>query len=51
MVPLNSALGRHDDPARSLSFPEDRQWIGYGMNHWDLLNRLAVYQQIARWLA
>ena len=51
IVPVSSALGRHDDPARSLSFPEDRQWIGYGMNHWDLLNRPAVYQQIARWLA
>jgi hypothetical protein len=24
--------------------------IGYGMNHWDLLNKPAVYDQIARWL-
>lgn len=51
IVPVNSALGRHDDPARALAFPEGRQWIGDGMNHWDLLNRAAVYQQMARWLA
>ncbi len=50
IVPVNSALGHHDEPARSLSLPKTRQWIGYGMNHWDLLNRPAVYHQIARWL-
>jgi len=51
LVPVNSALGRHHEPGRSLSFAKSRQWIGYGMNHWDLLNRPAVYQQIVRWLA
>jgi hypothetical protein len=51
LVPVDSALGRHHEPGRSLSFAKDRQWIGYGMNHWDLLNRTAVYRQIARWLA
>jgi pimeloyl-ACP methyl ester carboxylesterase len=50
IVPLNSALGRHADPARALSFPESRRWIGYGMGHLDLLSRPEVYQQIARWL-
>lgn len=51
MVPLNSALGRHEDPRRTLSFAPSRQWVGYGMNHWDLLSRPAVYEQIRRWIA
>jgi hypothetical protein len=50
LVPVDSALGRHHEPGRSLSFAESNQWIGYGMNHWDLLNRPAVYEQIVRWL-
>ncbi len=50
LVPLASALGRHDEPARNLSFAERQQWIGYGMSHMDLLNRQEVYEQIRRWL-
>ncbi len=50
LVPVDSALGRHSDPGRSLTFSKSRQWIGYGMNHWDLLNKSAVYEQIVRWL-
>ena len=51
MVPVNSALGRHEDPRLTLSFAPSRQWIGYGLNHWDLVSRLAVYKQIRRWLS
>ncbi len=51
LVPVDSALGRHLEPGRALSFAESSQWIGYGMNHWDLLNRRTVYEQIVRWLA
>jgi hypothetical protein len=51
LVPLHSALGEHDDPARNLPFPESHLWIGYGMNHWDLLDRREVYEQIRHWLA
>jgi pimeloyl-ACP methyl ester carboxylesterase len=51
LVPLHSALGQHQDPARTLAFPEPHQWVGYGMNHWDLLDRRDVYEQIRRWLA
>lgn len=51
LVLVDSALGRHRDPARCLAFPASRQWVGYGMNHWDLLDKRAVYQQIVRWLA
>jgi hypothetical protein len=50
IVPVNSALGRHEDAARSLAFPNTHQWIGHNMNHWALLNRPTVYRQIARWL-
>jgi pimeloyl-ACP methyl ester carboxylesterase len=49
LVPVNSALGRHRDPGMSLQFCESHQWIGYGMNHWDLLSHPAVYDQIRRW--
>ena len=51
LVPLNSALGRNNDPRRTLSFAKSRQWVGYGMNHWDLLSHPAVYEQIRNWLA
>jgi pimeloyl-ACP methyl ester carboxylesterase len=51
LVPVSSALGRHADPRLTLSFPESRQWIGYGMNHLDLLNHPEVYAAVRRWLA
>jgi hypothetical protein len=50
LVPLDSALGRHSDAAQSLAIPQDRQWIGYGMGHLDLLNRPEVYAQLRVWL-
>jgi len=50
VVPVNSALGRHKDARRTLSFPKSRQWVGYGMNHFDLLSEPAVYERIKRWL-
>ncbi len=50
LVPLNSALGHHADPGRSLAFPEPRRWIGRGMNHFDLLSHPEVYERIRRWL-
>ena len=51
LVPLDSALGRHRDPARRLAFAPERQWIGYGMSHMDLLDHPAVYAQLLRWLS
>jgi pimeloyl-ACP methyl ester carboxylesterase len=50
-VPVDSALGRHKDPRRTLAFAESRQWVGYGLSHFDLLNDPAVYEQIKQWLA
>ena len=51
LVPLASALGQHKDVRRSLAFPKSRQWIGYGMNHMDLLDRKAVYARLQHWLS
>lgn len=50
LVPLHSALGCHTDPNLAVPFPESRQWVGYGMNHLDLLDRPEVYAQIRHWL-
>jgi len=51
LVPVSSALGRHDESHRSLGFPQSRQWIGYGMSHLDLLARPEVSDRIVRWFA
>jgi pimeloyl-ACP methyl ester carboxylesterase len=51
LVPVDSALGRHKDPRRTLAFPKSHQWVGNGLSHFDLLNAPAVYHQIRQWLA
>jgi pimeloyl-ACP methyl ester carboxylesterase len=51
LVPLDSALGQHADPARCLAFAEGRQWVGYGINHLGLLWAPQVVEQVVRWLA
>lgn len=51
LVPLSSALGRHKQPDLDLAIPESRQWVGYGMNHWDLLSSGEVYEHMKGWLA
>lgn len=50
MVTVDSALGRHPNPAFALSFAPSRQWVGYGMNHWDLLSRAKAHNKILGWL-
>ena len=50
LVPLSSALGRHADPGRTLSFSDLQHWIGYGMGHFDLLENREVYERIQEWL-
>ncbi len=50
LVTVDSALGRHKNADLHLPFPETHQWIGRGMNHLDLLNRIEVYETITRWL-
>ena len=50
LVPLDSALGGHRDVTRSLAIPKNRQWVGYGIGHRELLNHPEVYAQVRRWL-
>lgn len=49
LVPLDSALGQHRDPAQTLAFAD--RWIGRSMGHLDLLHHPEVYAQIRSWLA
>lgn len=51
LVKLDSALGRHEDPTRSLAIPDSRQWIVCGRNHMDLIKQPEVYDKIRQWLA
>jgi hypothetical protein len=50
LVPLPSALGQHADAKFDLGFPADRQWVGHGIGHLDLLSSLEVAGQLRRWL-
>jgi hypothetical protein len=49
LVPLNSALGIHKAPSKSLSFPKERQRIFYKTNHIELLSRPEVADQLIAW--
>jgi len=51
LVPVDSALGRHADRRLGLNLPEAHEWVGFGMNHLDLLDREDAYEQIVRWVA
>ncbi|MCU0753505.1 MAG: GPI inositol-deacylase [Xanthomonadales bacterium] len=51
LVPVDSALGRHRDPARTLDFGADRQRLIHRANHWDLLLHPEVTEALGRWLA
>jgi hypothetical protein len=50
LVPLDSALGRHTDPARTLEIPKSRQWVGFETGHLQLLACPGVYAQLRGWL-
>ena len=50
LVPLRSALGQSAEESRTLRFPESHTWIGYGMNHLDLLDNQEVSAQLRQWL-
>jgi pimeloyl-ACP methyl ester carboxylesterase len=51
LVPVASALGHHPDPDRAVVFAKSRQWIGYDMNHLDLLNHPDVADRLLSWLS
>lgn len=48
LVPVDSALGRHPRPERTLAF--DGTWIGFGMGHVEVLDRPETYAVLRRWL-
>jgi pimeloyl-ACP methyl ester carboxylesterase len=50
LVPIASALGEHTDPAFDLRIPKSRRWVGYGINHLEMLGSDEVYARIERWL-
>ncbi|MDE2417498.1 MAG: alpha/beta hydrolase [Burkholderiales bacterium] len=50
LVPLDSALGRHDDPERTLVFAKPSQWVVYRVNHLELLSSPLVSQKLVEWL-
>jgi hypothetical protein len=50
LVQVDSALGRHRDPARRLHFAADRQLQVQGVNHMQLLSNPEVCQALLRWL-
>jgi len=49
LVPLNSALGHHDDPQRCLHFARERRLIAYRTSHLALLSSPAVARQLLSW--
>ena len=51
LVPVESALGIHEDPALTLRFPESHVWTGEGLMHLDLLDSSAVYDTVRDWLS
>ncbi|MBC7720039.1 MAG: alpha/beta hydrolase [Chitinophagaceae bacterium] len=50
LVPLRSALGRHDEARHVLAFEPQNQWTAWGVNHMALLKNLGVTAQLLRWL-
>jgi len=50
LVPVDSALGRHKQAARTLAFDAGRQWVGQGLGHLDLLGHADVLAQLRAWL-
>jgi hypothetical protein len=50
LVPLNSALGVHSDPTRSLVFAKSSQLIVYRTSHMSILGSAEVSEQLLTWL-
>ncbi|MFY7905633.1 MAG: hypothetical protein ACOVO0_05795, partial [Burkholderiaceae bacterium] len=50
LVPLNSALGKHDKPGMRLAFPVEHQCVLYRTGHVELLGSPRVTAQLEHWL-
>ena len=51
LVPVDSALGRHDASHLTLAFPEAHRWVCYRTGHIDLLSSPQVYAKLREWLS
>lgn len=51
LVPVNSALGVHSDPTRSLEFAKSSQLIVYRTSHMGMLGSAEVSDQLLTWLS
>lgn len=51
LVPLDSALGRHPDPALALGFRRDSRLVIEDAGHFDLLGDARVGRRLLEWLA
>ncbi len=51
LVPLRSALGQHDDPARALAFGRHDRFVVYRRGHLQLLSDAALGRRVRDWLA
>ena len=51
LVPVDSALGRHADPARRLAIPAGRQIVVHGVDHFGLLGDRRVSDRLRDWFA
>ena len=51
LVPLQSALGHHQDESRALTFPEGHRKVFYGTTHLGLLDSQEVCAQLQDWMA
>jgi pimeloyl-ACP methyl ester carboxylesterase len=51
LVPVDSALGRHEDPRLALAFPEAHRHIAYATPHLELLARVEVAAKLVELLA
>lgn len=50
LVPVDSALGRHDDPGQALAIGEENRLVVPGAGHLGLLKHPVVYRNLRRWL-
>jgi hypothetical protein len=51
LVPVDSALGLHADPVRTLDLPPGGRFVTHAAGHLDLLDRAEVYGRIRDWIS
>lgn len=50
LVPVSSALGESDAGHTNVLYSADNQWVGYGINHLDLLSHPLVASKLKEWV-